>query len=159
MSEHILLVTGSRVVAGSPFEAEAKAIVSALVFALPDSAFVVAGDASGPDAWAIEAATSSLLSLKVRKYSCDGAVLDGAGSVVRRWSEGPQHPLARNEAMVREVAARARRGATVRVLALEALWSRTKGTAHTVSCARSNGLAITAVSFSPPTTVDENEKV
>jgi len=101
----ILLVTGSRALADSEYESDAVNIVRALVFALPSLALVVAGDAIGPDAWAIDAATSSA------------------------------RALARNI------------GASVRVLALEAAWSETKGTAHTARLAEEAGFEVTRVTF------------
>lgn len=146
----ILLVTGSRVLVDSEYESDAVSIVRALVFALPDGAFVVAGDATGPDAWALDAATSSARALEPRCYSCDGRVyLDRQRTKpLRRWSPTPVHPLVRNAAMVREVAEHARDiGASVRVLALEAAWSETKGTAHTARLAEEAGFEVTRVTF------------
>jgi hypothetical protein len=146
----ILLVTGSRALVDSEYESDAVNVIRALVFALPSLAFVVAGDATGPDAWAIDAATSSLLSLEPRCYSCDGRVyLDRKRTKPRRrWSPTPAHPLVRNAAMVREVAEHARdTGARVRVLALEAAWSETKGTTHTVRLAEEAGFEVTRVTF------------
>ena len=50
-------------------------------------------------------------------------------------------------AMVREVAAQQAKGATVSVLGLEACWSATHGTAHTLRHARECGLSIVRVSW------------
>lgn len=148
----ILLVTGSRALVGSAHEAQARAILSAMVFGLPDGAVVVAGDASGPDEWAIRDAASGLLALNFRIYSLDGGVYDGSAARVRRWDHGLEDkrgskgwPLLRNRLMVRDCARERDRGATVTVLALEAEWSRTKGTAQTVGVARDCGLAVTHV--------------
>lgn len=150
IARRILLVTGSRALVDSEYESDAVNVIRALVFALSDGALVVAGDAIGPDAWALDDAASSLLSLDPRCYSCDGRVyLDRKRTKPwRRWSPTPAHPLVRNAAMVREVAEHARDAdARVRVLALEAAWSETKGTAHTVRLARQEGFEVTSVTF------------
>ena len=146
----ILLVTGSRALEGSDRESEAKAILSALVFSLTDRSIVVTGDARGPDDWAAQYADSRLLSLHQRIYSLDGWVYDEQPAQLRRWRAKDREestPLARNVAMVREVATQRDKGALVRVLALEALWSATRGTAHTIARANEHGLEVTHVTF------------
>lgn len=81
--------------------------------------------------------------LGVRIYGLDGFVKHADGARIRRWTESEGFtPLDRNAAMVRDVARQARRGATVQVVAIEADWSSTKGTAHTVGLARRAGLAM-----------------
>ncbi len=155
MTSRILLVTGSRALVGSEFEADAKAIVSALVGSLPDGATVVTGDAGGPDEWALEAASSTLLSLRTRMWALDGWIYDEHKARAVEWAEhipaekrsGPTWPLVRNAAMARSVAAKALGGAVARVLALEAEWSTTHGTAHTLGKARAAGLTITHITF------------
>lgn len=149
MTARILLVTGSRVLAGSDREQTARALLSALVFALPDRSIVVTGDAPGPDAWAIESATSSLLSLRRRVYALDGWVYDERGERARRWhlDKTAPSPLDRNEVMVREVAEQRAKGAHVEVFGMEAVWSATRGTAHTLGKARAAGLPITRITF------------
>lgn len=152
----ILLVTGSRALAESSHEAQARAILSAVVFSLSDGAVVVAGDASGPDAWATHDAGSGLLALHQRIYSLDGWVYDESAARVRQWSSGHEAereskphawPLLRNRLMVRACAAQRAKGAVVEVLALEALWSKSQGTAHTVGVARDCGLPVVHVRF------------
>ena len=141
----ILLVTGSRALEGSDRESEAKAILSAYIETTAPTV-VVAGDARWPDDWAIEAAV--LRRIDTRIYGLDGYVRTAAGRDVRRWTEDEKFsPLDRNTAMVREVAAQRDKGALVRVLALEALWSATRGTAHTVARAKEFGLEVTHVTF------------
>lgn len=141
----ILLVTGSRALEGSDRFREAKAMLIAYIETITPTV-VVAGDARGPDEWAIEAAV--LRRIDTRIYGLDGWVKTAAGRDVRRWTESEKFsPLDRNAAMVREVAAQRDKGALVRVLALEALWSATKGTAHTIARAREHGLEVTHVTF------------
>lgn len=139
----ILLVTGSRVLEGSAHEREARALLRSLVELFSPS-FVVAGDARGPDEWAMDIATSNDAALKyTRIYGLDGFVRFADGARMRRWTDAAEFsPLDRNAAMVRDVARQARRGATVQVVAIEADWSSTKGTAHTVGLARRAGLAM-----------------
>jgi hypothetical protein len=146
----ILLVTGSRVLEGSESEAEARAKLVGIA-ALFAPTVVVAGDARGPDEWAIDWAVSS--SIETRLYCLDTCVRTAAGRIVRWWSkrEPPyprSWPLERNETMVTEVTVQASQGAIVRVLGLVAEWSATKGTEHTLRCARSEGLSVTRLTFS-----------
>ena len=150
MSARILLVTGSRALEGSAHEERARAILSAIVFSLSDGAVVVTGDARGPDEWAAHYAGSRLLSLHQRIYSLDGWVYDEQPAQLRRWRakyQGESTPLARNVAMVAEVARQRDRGAEVLVLGLEAKWSATQGTAHTLAAARAQRFEITRVTF------------
>lgn len=160
MNERILLVTGSRALVGSDRERTARTMLRALVFALPDESIVVAGDAPGPDAWAIESAMSSLLALRHRVFALDGWVYNERRERAWQWTHASAYtPLDRNEAMVRAVARRRAHGADVEVIGLEAPWSRTKGTAHTLRIASESGLRITRVSFEQPSTVDNNRKL
>lgn len=150
----ILLVTGSRALVGSPHEADAHNVLASLVFSLPAESIVVTGDAPGPDQWATHYAGSGLLSLRQRVYRLDGGVYDERGEMPRRWDRGLEDkrsdkgwPLERNRVMVHECAAALAKGhaSSVTVLALEASWSQTKGTAHTVGIARACGLALVHV--------------
>jgi hypothetical protein len=151
MTARILLVTGSRAFVSTPHEAP-RARAQALLVAFCDVAhptLIVCGDAEGPDDWAAMLATHNRLDLRV--YGLDGTVCDG-GRVLRRWAPEPSqgarfNPLDRNAAMVRETAAQRARGAHVEVLAIEAAWSATKGTAHTVAQAEKEGLAVTRISI------------
>lgn len=141
----LLLVTGSRALEGSDREGEAKALLRATVESF-DPTIVVAGDARGPDEWAIEATMG--LPIETRIYGLDGYVRTAAGRDVRRWTEDEKvSPLDRNAAMVAEVAAQRNKSALVRVFALEALWSATRGTAHTIARAKEHGLEVTHVTF------------
>jgi len=145
----ILLVTGSRVLVGSPSEATAKAVLSAVAEAFAPSV-VVAGDARGPDDWAASWVDNTARAA-LRIYSIDNWVYSERRKRVRQWSSEPEKsflsPLARNVAMVREVARQRDRGAVVLVLGLEAKWSDTQGTAHTLAAARAQGFEVTRVTF------------
>lgn len=149
MSARILLVTGSRVLASSMHEERAKALLAAYCEAYAPT-LIVTGDADGPDDWAASWAIEHAIDLRI--YALDGWV-HTAGQLRRPWSKAPRapgtfcDPLDRNAAMVRDVARQARRGATVQVVAIEADWSSTKGTAHTVGVARDCALPITHVRF------------
>lgn len=148
MSARILLVTGSRALEGSPFADRARALLSSALRGLPDRSIVVAGDARGPDAWAAELATSGHLTLALRVYSLDGWVYDERLARLRQWNDGPaSSPIARNVAMVAETAAQRAKGWGVEAFGLEARWSDTQGTAHTLATARGAGLEITRITF------------
>jgi hypothetical protein len=147
----ILLVTGSRALERSDREGEAKAILHAVAGAFRPSA-VVAGDARGPDDWA--ASWADVHGCALRIYALDGWVYDERRARARLWrpvvegEQPPTSPLARNVAMVRDIARlHARNVAAVRALGLEAEWSDTRGTAHTVARAREHGLEVTHVTF------------
>ncbi len=147
MSTRILLVTGSRVLEGSEFEDRAKRLLSMTLHSLPEQSIVVVGDASGPDAWAVEFTSRAKIGLRI--YALDGWVYDRDMARCRRWhldEKTAPEPLPRNVAMVRGVAAQRPR-AHVEVLGLEALWSTTHGTAHTLGKAKEAGLAITRITF------------
>lgn len=147
----IALVCGSRslVELGPAAEAWARH----LIHCISDHAdVIVTGDAPGPDAWAQERVQRvAHESLRGRVYDLRGYVRDAWGTPLGRWTddapEGPgdprwrRWPLARNEAMVRAVALRARReGRPAAVYALVDPGSRTQGTMHTVTLARRAGL-------------------
>lgn len=148
MTARILLVTGSRALEGCGSEDAAKAILRAVASAFCPS-IVVAGDARGPDDWAASW-VGELHGAGLRVYSLDGWVYDEQPAQLRRWrakDQGESTPLARNVAMVAEVARQRDRGAEVLVLGLEAKWSATQGTAHTLGAARAKGFEITRVTF------------
>lgn len=143
MSARILLVTGSRALDGAPQPEhdQTRAVLRAVRETFAPTV-IVSGGAIGPDSWAVESAIDA--GLDARVYDLDGCVRNAAGKTLRMWTKAPRPtPLDRNAAMVRDVAREARRGATVRVIGLEAGWSATKGTAHTVRLALSAGLAVT----------------
>lgn len=150
----ILLVTGSRALEGSGSEDAAKAVLNAVARAFCPSV-VVAGDARGPDEWAA-AWVDELHGAVLRLYALDGWVYDEQRARVRQWScgheaerESKPHawPLLRNRLMVRACAAQRAKDAVVEVLALEAEWSKSKGTAHTVGVARDCGLPVVHIRF------------
>lgn len=135
----ILVVTGSRWLVQSPEATRvAQALIADRVRALPPGGAVVTGDAEGPDTWAVHLAT-----LAVMAHAPDRVVyaLDGYrylnGRAAGRWkaplglAPGTARPLARNAAMIAEVARRAAEGCRVGVLALKAAWSNTDGTGQT----------------------------
>lgn len=149
-----LLVTGSRVLAGSPCEPIARAALRAALDATEGLASVIAGDASGPDAWAVEDAVGR--GLIVRVYRLDGTVTDAVARRRRWWPHSEEYgstpparvPLLRNETMVRDLAARCAGGEwDVRCLALVAGWSQTHGTMHTVGLAHRDGIRVTTLRF------------
>jgi len=147
--KRILLVTGSRVLASSMHEERAKALLAAYCEAYAPT-LIVTGDADGPDDWAASWAIEHAIDLRI--YALDGWV-HTAGQLRRPWSKAPRapgtfcDPLDRNAAMVREVAEQRAKGAHVEVFGLEAVWSSTRGTAHTLGKARAAGLAITRITF------------
>lgn len=141
----VLFVSGSRALCDTPdATAWARAILSDAVFALPRRSVVIAGDASGPDAWALGMAACRP-GIARRTYALDGLVhCEPSG---RRWSWSPrpreatsytsrQWPLVRNTFAVADTANLARDGVPVYVLALHAPWSRTAGTLHTARLAQ-----------------------
>ena len=153
----ILLVTGARSLATRPgAETWARGLIHA---ALAGVDLLIVGDASGPDAWAWEIASSH--DRRVRRYDTHGV---HAGWIVEaqydlwcpvaRWAtpamEGHRYPLHRNEAMVRDVASLAMtRQWSAHVLALldgtkrDAPGRRaTRGTEHTAGLAAHAGIVV-----------------
>lgn len=151
MTSRILLVTGSRVLEGSAYEAQARAMLAAYASAFAPS-LVVAGDAGGPDAWVAEWAAATQ-GVGLRVYALDGGVYDEHAAQLRRWpvleeTDGKLLlPLQRNASMVFETAEQQRKGAVVEVLALRADWATTAGTLHTWTSARVRGLRGALVRF------------
>jgi hypothetical protein len=146
----IALVCGSRSLVG---DTAAEAWARHLVECISDHAeTLVTGDAPGPDSWAQDRVQRvAHANLRGRIYDLRGYVLDAWGTPLGRWAadapKGPadprwrRWPLERNAAMVRAVALRARRGGRRGVVyALVDPRSRTQGTMHTVTLARSVGL-------------------
>lgn len=152
MTRRALLVTGSRVLAGSECERMARDVVSRAIEGVDA---VVVGDASGPDEWAFDAVVSH--GWIVRRYCLDGTVVGEAWDVRRRWIDAPtleaappaRVPLLRNAAMVGDLATRAARADEwkVRYLALVAGWATTHGTEHTARLARDAGIRGVTVRF------------
>lgn len=149
MSAHILLVTGSRVLASSMHEERARTLLHTALRGA-DPTLIVTGDADGPDDWAASWAAEHAIGLRI--YALDGWVRDG-GRLLRPWLKEPRdagafcRPLDRNAAMVRETAAQRERGAHVEAVALEASWSATHGTQHTIGLLRGQRVEITRITF------------
>lgn len=149
MSTRILLVTGSRVLAAAMHEERARALLTAFCEAHAPT-MVVVGDADGPDDWAASWAVEHAIDLRI--YALDGWVHDG-GKLLRSWSKASRAPgafcssLDRNAVMVREAAAQRERGAHVEAVALEASWSATHGTQHTIGLLRGQRVEITRITF------------
>ena len=150
MTARILLVIGSRALGGSACGPEARAMLAAYAAAFAPS-LVVVGDAIGPDAWAAEW-VSATPGVGLRVYSLDGVVLNEYRDFVREWvvvdgTESKPLPLKRNAAMAHETAQQIAKGATVRVLALYAAWSKTSDTLDTLAHASVYGLPKVEVRF------------
>lgn len=147
----IALVCGSRSLAGDP---AAEAWARNLIECISDHAeTMVTGDAPGPDTWVRERVQKVASEhLRARIYGLGGVVMDERQIVLGLWATKDvpldprdprwrRWPLERNAAMVRAVALRARRdGRPGVVYALVDPRSRTQGTMHTVTLARSLGL-------------------
>ncbi len=148
---HILLVTGSRALEDTPDAAAwGRGIVGESVRALASNAVVAAGDATGPDAWAIGEARMSRLTWT--RFDLDGMLVRSSGQR-RPWSMAGERestprkvwPLRRNEAMVLEIAAAVASGRyTASALALRAPWARTNGAAHTTTLCMQHNVAYSA---------------
>lgn len=150
MTSRILLVTGSRALEGSAYEAQARAMLAAYASAFAPS-LVVAGDAGGPDAWAAEWAAATQ-GVGLRVYDLKRNVINEHNEIVREWpvleeTDGMPLSLQRNASMVWETAEQQRKGAVVEVFALHAAWSKTAGTLHTWSAAQARGLRGALVRF------------
>ena len=143
--KRILLVTGSRVLAAADYEQRACALLAAFAEHYAPT-IVVCGDADGPDSWAASWATSTGRGLRI--YALDGWVYDEHAARFRRWSAGgANEPLDRNVVMVADVAWQRTKGVHVEAFGIEAVWSSTRGTAHTLGKARAAGLPITRITF------------
>lgn len=146
----VLVVSGSRALCDTPTAEEwARAILSDIVSALPDGSAVVAGDARGPDAWALYYAESALLDLHRVSYALDGArYIDGSFSSLwaqkddTRAADRQTWPLVRNCALAHDAGVRRREGTLVAGAALVAPWSKTRGTMHTVNKLRAEGIYV-----------------
>lgn len=137
MRPAVLLVSGARALCDTPAAgAWAEATLRAVVDARPWYG-VAHGGAAGPDTWAGILAAMARVSEVV--YRLDGRVVQD-GRELRRWTAAAHpHPLDRNRAMVAALAALTDI-LDVYVLGLLAPWSRTAGTAFTLTCARDAGL-------------------
>jgi hypothetical protein len=152
----VLLVTGSRSLADDPAaERWARGLIRE---ALDGVGLLIVGDATGPDAWAWEIATTlpAVERLYLSRWCCDGSqrIVDRHPERATReriewWAEGDVHTLDRNAAMVRHAKDYTARQWDVRVLALldgrkDAAPGRvTRGTEHTAGLAERAGLAVT----------------
>lgn len=137
----ILIVSGSRTLATREGgEAWARGQIVAALADLAEGGMLVAGDASGPDAWAINEAHARRIDW--RRFGLDGHVCGPAGHL-GSWAmpadletDPRRRPLQRNDNMVRYY----HEEATTLVLGLVDPQSRTKGTDHTLRMAHKAGL-------------------
>lgn len=146
MTARVLLVTGSRALADTPQAEEWARAELARRITVETVDNVVAGDARGPDEWAHEIAAKA--SLRHERWCLGGAVelrhhnlrwLPEGAPIPTTHDAWAQRALARNRAMVEHTALSPE---GVRVLALLASWSRTRGTQHTMRLAREHGLPV-----------------
>jgi hypothetical protein len=161
---HVLLCTGSRLLAKSEFEATAQSLLAARIQALPHGSVVVFGDCDeGPDAWAHKAValrntTARDTVLRWRMFSTDGWIYDEHMSRSSPWKPADEidrmafkgRALARNVQMARECANLKNMNFVVEAIALEAAWSSTKGTAHTAARALELGIGVVWIKFVRP---------
>ena len=154
----ILVVTGSRALADSG-SAERWAF-DLLHAAVAHADTLVTGDARGPDAWALTCARTAGRRWAV--YGLDGRVVRGHAAPVAWTVDAPPERrdgralwaawcLHRDRAIVRDAARAAARGRAVRVLALVAPWSETRGTEYTAARARAAGLEVDVRESGDPT--------
>lgn len=158
MAERILLVTGSRALAGTALAtAWARERIAEALTGYAATR-IVAGDARGADAFARSLAYERGLPFEC--WHLDELVRvwlsPDESRVVRRWwpvgsgrlSTG-EWPLSRNAAMVASVAARAANRDTAQVLGLIAPWARNGGriggTRQTIRCAEKAGIWVLPV--------------
>jgi len=149
----ILVVTGSRVLAGAP-SADRWAL-DLLRAAVQHADTVVTGDAGGPDAWAPSAAR--IAGRRWASYALDGFVRRGHGDPVRWGTPDPEDQrnrataaawcLHRDRVLVADAVRAHAAGRSVRVLALVAPWSKTHGTEYTAGEARRLGLDVEVKRF------------
>jgi hypothetical protein len=143
----ILIVSGSRTLATRPGgEAWARAQIAEVVATMdPADGILATGDARGPDAWGIEAATEHLMTW--RRFCLDGRI-EGSDLFVDRWimvtglePDPRRRPLQRNREMIAAYAGDYAYTNTV-VLGLVDPASRTHGTDLTIAAARKGGMKI-----------------
>lgn len=142
---NILLVTGSRTLARRPEWLELTHCFEAQLAPLIELAdLVVAGDATGPDEWALSLARNA--SRDYERWRTDGFVTQSARPhAVWRWHEGAKfgtfEPLARNAAMVQRCGECASNSVcSVLCVGFVDPQSRTHGTDHTLGLARRAGI-------------------
>ena len=143
----LLIVTGARRIEGSPYEAEARVWLTARMLVLaPD--VVLYGDATGPDAWGHEFATTR--GIPWFRYTKRGTIERYDGAPVR-WTDQPPPVhgdnralwgawlLHRDRIMVQHAAKRADRY-DVKLVGLMASTPGTGGTIATVNRASALGI-------------------
>lgn len=160
MTQRAFIVTGSRALVGSTREPIARDLLASVLDSTTSDTVIVCGDAGGPDAWVVEHTRSGSKCPRAQHvWALDGWIYDEHRRRVLQWSseanaqrdENPRRwPLIRNRLMIRGVAARAREGWLVDGIAIEAAWSRSKGTAHTLGVARDCGLLLMHVIIPAP---------
>lgn len=150
----VLLVTGARSLADDPAaERWARGLIRE---ALDGVGLLIVGDATGPDAWAWEIATTmpvtERLYLSQWRYTGLLRIVDRHPERATReradwWADGGVHPIDRLPAMVRHAKDYTARQWDVRVLALLDGRAHPRvtrdGTEHTAGLAERAGLAVT----------------
>lgn len=137
----ILMVSGSRTLCA---HAESRArVVAAMQPHLVGVTLVIAGDAKGPDRWALDEAYR--LGIDWERWAFAPPTVDGTLRATLRWTEQRRvSPLDRNRAMVLDVA---KRFPNALVLGFVDPASSTHGTDHTLTIARSARLRVVRLVF------------
>ena len=132
---NVLLITGSRSLSKTALPLRAFDTLMRPLFRGAD--LVVAGDATGPDSWAI---CGAVYSYEVEQWQLNGIVSSRFSAFV--WSESRRNdPLVRNRCMVESVRDRfLRRDKNVLCVGFVDPESRTHGTDHTLRLARQAGI-------------------
>ncbi len=144
----ILVVSGSRALAESrAAEQWVRDILADIIYALPNGSAVVAGDADGPDTWAVALAAHRPGALDRIVYALNGARYVN-GAFANHWTaeDGPRMhdrktwPLVRNARMAFDAGIKLRQGHRIAAAGFVDSWSRTRGTMHTMRHLRAAGL-------------------
>jgi len=147
-SRVVLVVSGSRSLVDTPAAEEwARGVLGDIVSALPEGSAVVAGDARGPDAWALAIAASVPRIIHCVCYALDGSrYVNGEFSNTwarandQRANDRKTWPLVRNTRMCLDAGVRLREGIIIAAAGFVAPWSKTRGTMHTVNRLRAEGI-------------------
>jgi hypothetical protein len=149
MMPTLAFVTGSRALKG---RTDARGWLTDRIADLQPS-LVVSGTADGPDQWAASVGGPRIRAHTGRFYALDGTVQTRDRSVIEQWTDAPTSPhgaphwqwkdrcLERDRVMAAWVIAQSNAYDVV-TLALIAAWSKTQGTAYTVSLMRAANLSV-----------------